>query len=72
VGSSDVVVRPEGTRQEGQRLFSSTAQRRKVRNLAREPRISVSVYEAENPYNSVDIRGSAELFLGVGRGRQLV
>ena len=57
-----MVVRPEGTLQEGERLFSGTGQRRKVRNLAREPRISVSVYEAENPYNSVDIRGPLSSF----------
>jgi PPOX class probable F420-dependent enzyme len=42
-------------------LFSSLARRRKVRNLVRDPRISVSVFEVENPYNSVDIRGIAEL-----------
>lgn len=42
-------------------LFSSLARRRKIRNLVRDPRISVSVFEVENPYNSVDIRGTAEL-----------
>ena len=42
-------------------LFSTTAQRQKARNLARDARVSVSVFETENPYNSVEIRGTAEL-----------
>jgi PPOX class probable F420-dependent enzyme len=42
-------------------LFSTTAARKKARNLARDPRISVSVFELHNPYNSVEIRGTAEL-----------
>jgi PPOX class probable F420-dependent enzyme len=42
-------------------LFSSTDHRQKVRNLRRDPRISVSVYDLANPYTSVEIRGSAEI-----------
>ncbi|WP_424886908.1 PPOX class F420-dependent oxidoreductase [Streptomyces sp. XH2] len=42
-------------------LFSTTAGRQKARNLARDPRISLTVYDTENPYHSVDIRGTAEL-----------
>ena len=42
-------------------LFSTTAGRRKGRNLARDPRISLTVVDAQNPYRSVDIRGVAEL-----------
>jgi PPOX class probable F420-dependent enzyme len=42
-------------------LFSTISTRKKARNLARDPRISVTVFELENPYNSVEIRGSAEL-----------
>ena len=42
-------------------LFSSTTTRRKVRNLARDPRISLTVLDAANPYRSVDIQGTAEL-----------
>jgi PPOX class probable F420-dependent enzyme len=42
-------------------LFSTTAGRQKGRNLARDPRVSVTVFETGNPYNSVDIRGTAEL-----------
>jgi PPOX class probable F420-dependent enzyme len=41
--------------------FSTTAARRKARNLARDPRISVTVFDAGNPYHSVEIRGTAEL-----------
>jgi PPOX class probable F420-dependent enzyme len=42
-------------------LFSSTANRQKVRNLAADPRISLTVFDTGNPYNSVEIRGTAEL-----------
>jgi PPOX class probable F420-dependent enzyme len=42
-------------------LFSTTAERRKARNLAHDPRISVSVFDLANPYESVEIRGTAEV-----------
>jgi PPOX class probable F420-dependent enzyme len=42
-------------------LFSSTARRRKVRNLADDPRVSVSIFDLANPYDSAEIRGTAEL-----------
>lgn len=42
-------------------LFSTGAGRQKARNLARDPRISVTVFDVANPYRSVDIRGTAEL-----------
>ncbi|WP_189716728.1 PPOX class F420-dependent oxidoreductase [Streptomyces phaeofaciens] len=42
-------------------LFSSTEGRQKVRNLLRDPRVSVSVYDLANPYTSVEIRGTAEI-----------
>ncbi|MET7886390.1 PPOX class F420-dependent oxidoreductase [Streptomyces avermitilis] len=42
-------------------LFSSTASRQKVRNLQRDPRISLSVFDLANPYTSVEIRGTAEI-----------
>jgi PPOX class probable F420-dependent enzyme len=42
-------------------VFSSTADRRKTRNLAGDPRISLSVFDTANPYDSVEIRGRAEL-----------
>lgn len=42
-------------------LFSVLARRRKARNLVRDPRVSVTVYDLANPYQSVEIRGTAEL-----------
>ncbi|MEV6605112.1 PPOX class F420-dependent oxidoreductase [Kutzneria sp. NPDC051319] len=42
-------------------LFSVTADKQKARNLARDPRISLTVFDAANPYHSVDIRGTVEL-----------
>lgn len=42
-------------------LFSTTAGRQKARNLAKDQRVSVSVFDLENPYSSVEIRGAAEL-----------
>ncbi|AGL19042.1 PPOX class F420-dependent oxidoreductase [Actinoplanes sp. N902-109] len=42
-------------------LISITADKLKARNLARDPRISLTVSDRANPYHSVDIRGSAEL-----------
>jgi PPOX class probable F420-dependent enzyme len=48
-------------------LFSTLARRQKARNLAADPRVSVSVYDAANPYVSVEIRGTAELLPDPGR-----
>lgn len=42
-------------------VFSTTAGRRKARNLARDPRVSVTVFDLADPYRSVEIRGTAEL-----------
>ncbi|MCX4909588.1 PPOX class F420-dependent oxidoreductase [Streptomyces sp. NBC_00878] len=42
-------------------LFSSTDGRQKVRNLRRDPRVSLSVFDLANPYTSVEIRGTAEV-----------
>ncbi|MFJ6081886.1 PPOX class F420-dependent oxidoreductase [Streptomyces sp. NPDC092369] len=42
-------------------LFSSTDGRQKVRNLRRDPRVSVSVFDLADPYTSVEIRGTAEI-----------
>ena len=42
-------------------LFSVTAARRKARNLALDPRISITVFDTANPYRSMDIAGTAEL-----------
>jgi PPOX class probable F420-dependent enzyme len=38
-------------------LFSTVAGRRKHRNLERDPRASVTVIDAEDPYNYVELRG---------------
>jgi PPOX class probable F420-dependent enzyme len=38
-------------------LFSTVAGRRKHRNLLRDPRASVVVLDAEDPYNYVELRG---------------
>jgi len=48
-------------------LFSTRASRQKARNLARDPRVSVSIFETENPYNSAEIRGTAELIEDEGK-----
>lgn len=50
--------------------FSTIATRRKALNLARDPRISVTVFDAANPYHSVEIRGTAELAEDTGRSLQ--
>lgn len=42
-------------------VFSTASHRQKARNLKRDPRISVSIFDLENPYYSVEIRGVAEL-----------
>jgi PPOX class probable F420-dependent enzyme len=42
-------------------LISVTADKLKARNLARDPRISLTVSDRASPYHSVDIRGYAEL-----------
>jgi PPOX class probable F420-dependent enzyme len=42
-------------------VFSLTADKQKARNLTRDPRVSVTVFDLANPYHSVEIRGTAEL-----------
>ncbi|MFI1398501.1 PPOX class F420-dependent oxidoreductase [Streptomyces sp. NPDC020681] len=42
-------------------LFSTTAHRQKARNIERDARVSVSVFDLANPYSSAEIRGVAEL-----------
>jgi PPOX class probable F420-dependent enzyme len=42
-------------------LFSAISTRRKVLNLTRDPRVSLTVFDLENPYQSVEIRGTVEL-----------
>ncbi|MFJ7149417.1 PPOX class F420-dependent oxidoreductase [Streptomyces sp. NPDC100445] len=42
-------------------LFSTTSDRRKYRNLKRDPRVTVVVMNPEQPYEYAEIRGTAEL-----------
>jgi len=42
-------------------IFATVRGRLKERNMAREPRVSVSVFDQENPYNYVEIRGTVEM-----------
>lgn len=55
-------------KREGDKLvFSTLAGRQKARNLARDPRVSVSVFDLENPLKYVEIRGTAEITEEGGR-----
>ncbi|MFD9892209.1 PPOX class F420-dependent oxidoreductase [Amycolatopsis sp. NPDC059027] len=42
-------------------IFATVRGRLKERNMTRDPRVSVSIFDQENPYNYVEIRGRAEL-----------
>jgi PPOX class probable F420-dependent enzyme len=42
-------------------LFTTTTARRKGRNLARDPRVSMSIFALDDPYRTFEIRGTAEL-----------
>ena len=42
-------------------LFSTIRGRRKTLNMERDPRISVMVYDAANPYAYVEIRGTVSM-----------
>lgn len=42
-------------------LFVAPAGRGKTANVARDPRVSVTVYDAQNPYRSAELRGTAHL-----------
>ncbi|MGP4113889.1 PPOX class F420-dependent oxidoreductase [Streptomyces sp. 4N509B] len=48
-------------REEDTVVFSTRADRQKARNLRRDPRVSVTLFDSANPYRSVEIRGRAEL-----------
>jgi PPOX class probable F420-dependent enzyme len=48
-------------------VFSTTADRAKAKNLARDPRISISIFDREDPYRSVEIRGTAQLIDDPGK-----
>ncbi|MEU6381938.1 PPOX class F420-dependent oxidoreductase [Streptomyces bauhiniae] len=42
-------------------LISTTVDRRKEKNLKRDPRVTVVVMDPENPYEYAEIRGTAEM-----------
>jgi PPOX class probable F420-dependent enzyme len=42
-------------------LFSTIKGRRKYENLVRDPRLSVLVFDAADPYSYTEIRGTAEI-----------
>jgi PPOX class probable F420-dependent enzyme len=42
-------------------LFSTIRGRRKTRNLERDPRVSIALYDPANPYTYVEIRGTVSL-----------
>lgn len=42
-------------------VISAMAHRRKVRNIQRDARVSLTIIDAANPYHSVEIRGRADV-----------
>ncbi|MEV7093490.1 PPOX class F420-dependent oxidoreductase [Amycolatopsis sp. NPDC051045] len=46
---------------DGDLVFSATEDRRKVRNLRRDPRVSVSITDAANPYRHTQLRGTVTI-----------
>jgi PPOX class probable F420-dependent enzyme len=62
-------VRPDGSPQsnvmwfvwDGQRIrMTHTKARQKYRNLAREPRLAISIADPDNPYRFLEVRGVLE------------
>ena len=47
--------------EDGRPVFNTTNARAKGRNLHRNPRVSVLVWEGDNPYRYVEVEGVAEL-----------
>src|SRR4051812_23946753 len=48
-------------------LFSTVAGRRKHRNMERDPRVSVTILDSDDPYNYVELRGRVTMTQDVGR-----
>jgi PPOX class probable F420-dependent enzyme len=46
---------------DGDLVFSATEDRKKVRNLRRDPRLSVSITDAADPYRHAQLRGTVTL-----------
>jgi PPOX class probable F420-dependent enzyme len=42
-------------------LFTTTTHRQKARNIARDGRVSLTIIDHEDPYHTLEIRGTAEL-----------
>jgi PPOX class probable F420-dependent enzyme len=42
-------------------VFSATEDRRKVRNLRRDPRVSISISDTRNPYRHTQLRGTVTI-----------
>lgn len=51
--------------------FTSTRARQKVRNLQRDPRVSLTTFDPADPYRTVEIRGVAEVEHDHGREFQI-
>lgn len=52
-------VTPVWVDREGELVIVNTAERRvKLRNVTKDPRVALSIFEQENPYNKVLIRGT--------------
>lgn len=41
--------------------FSTTERRQKARNVTRDPRVSMTIYDTANPYRTVEVRGRAQV-----------
>ena len=48
-------------------LFSITSDKQKARNLTKDPRVALAIFDIGNPYDSVEIRGRAELIADPGK-----
>jgi PPOX class probable F420-dependent enzyme len=54
-------VNPMWFEWDGERIrFTHTSQRQKYRNLLRDPRAAVSIYDPERPYRYLELRGVVE------------
>jgi PPOX class probable F420-dependent enzyme len=42
-------------------VMTAASHRKKVHNLERDPRASLSIFDLENPYETIEIRGRVEL-----------
>jgi PPOX class probable F420-dependent enzyme len=52
--------------EDGRPVFNTTNKRAKGRNLRRDPRLSILVWDKDNPYRYVEVEGDAELEDDVG------